>query len=55
MKNTRKNKLNLNRESIVELHPQMLDGVVGGQAQVARDQSKAIVCISENKHSCIMC
>jgi hypothetical protein len=53
MDKTKKKKLNLNRESLVELKPDVLETVQGGG--MSDGGSCAILCISQNKHSCVTC
>jgi hypothetical protein len=53
MNKNAKKKLNLNRESLVELKPDTLDIVHGGQA--AGGGSWAVICISQNQRSCVTC
>jgi hypothetical protein len=55
MNKTSKRKLNLSRETLVELKPDTLDLVQGGQAAAAFDGSYAVICISQNKRSCVVC
>jgi hypothetical protein len=53
MNNAKKKKLNLNRESLVELKPDVLETVQGGG--ISDGGSCAVICISQNKHSCVGC
>ena len=59
MKSThRKTKLNLNRESLVELNPDALPIIVGGAGEAAGDdhRSYAVICLySNNGRSCVGC